>query len=76
MSRILSKNERTPLLSNELDDAERQLPPERPATPVFKSVAPKLPMKPLIVLIVLNAMQPLVFELVFPFISESAICSL
>ena len=63
-------NERTPLLSNDINNVERQLHSGDPSAPLRKSTpTPKLPMKPLIVLITLNAMQPLVFELVFPFIS-------
>jgi len=63
-------DERTPLLSNDIDNIERQQSSPRPATPSCRRADPKLPMKPLVVLTILNAMQPLVFELVFPFISK------
>jgi len=63
-------DERTPLLSNDIDNVERQQPSSRAATPSCGKADPKLPMKPLVVLTILNAMQPLVFELVFPFINQ------
>ena len=43
-----------------------------PSTPFLKSSEPTpVPWRPVLVLLMLNAVQPLAFELVFPFVSES-----
>ena len=49
--------ERTPLLVNSVDLDEPEPKP--------------LPWRPIVVLLLLNAVQPLAYELVFPFISTS-----
>ena len=57
MSPSEADTERTPLLAN---SSELDQPKPKP-----------LPWRPIIVLLLLNAVQPLAYELVFPFISAS-----
>jgi hypothetical protein len=61
------QDETTPLLANTRDEEQGGNTPSQLSR---YTRANPLPMKRVIVLNVLNAMQPLVFELIFPFVSE------
>ena len=66
-------DEETPLLAPNLEESQSSSTLRGPTISPSSSrfLTTPLPMKRLIVLYVLFGMQPLVFELIFPFVSES-----